>query len=224
MDSILLIGSAGSVGHDMMYLMASMGTPMKVYGADSNEENGRREVEECLQIAHNLDLYPDFNFTNINLFNIEETAELLHRMRPKVICNLSSLGSWWVTRLLPDEEYAKIGPVGPWLPNHLTLSLKLMKAIKMSGIETKVVNGSFPDATNVVLDKLGMAPVCGGGNMDIGIQRIKRIIARDLDIPYQNVKVYGVGHHGTFLHSEIRRAVLGENYRRRRRCYPPLSQ
>lgn len=198
MDSILLIGSAGSVGHDMMYLMSSMGTPMKVYGADANEVKGRFEVEECLQIAHNLDLYPDFRFTPIDLFNIEQTAEMLDRIKPKVICNLASLGSWWVTRLLPDEEYAKIGPVGPWLPNHLTLALKLMKAIKMSGIDTKVVNGAFPDTTNVVLDKLGMTPVCGGGNMDIGIQRIKRIIARDLGIPYQGVKVYGVGHHGTF--------------------------
>ena len=198
MDSILLIGSAGSVGHDMLYLIASMGRPIKVIGADFDEGKGVYEIEESLQIAHNLGFFPDFSFRKIDLFNIEQTSELINQIKPKVICNLASLGSWWVTRLLPDEEYKKIGPIGPWLPNHLTLAYKLMKAIKMTGLDIKVVNGAFPDATNVVLSKVGLAPDCGGGNMDIGVQRFKRLIARDMGVPYRSVTVYGVGHHGTF--------------------------
>ena len=198
MDSILLIGSAGSVGHDMLYLIASMGCPIKVVGADFDEGKGVYEIEESLQIAHNLGFFPDFSFKKIDLFNIEQTSELINQIKPKVICNLASLGSWWVTRLLPDEEYKKIGPIGPWLPNHLTLAYKLMKAIKMTGLDIKVVNGAFPDATNVVLSKVGLAPDCGGGNMDIGVQRFKRLIARDMGVPYRSVTVYGVGHHGTF--------------------------
>jgi malate/lactate dehydrogenase len=198
MDSILIIGSAGSVGHDMMYLIASMGLPIKVVGTDVDQKKGEFEIEESLQIAHNLGYYPDLSFTRMDLFRIEETAETLGKIKPKVICNLASLGSWWVTRLLPDEEYKKIGPLGPWLPNHLTLAYKLMQATKMSGIAVKVVNGAFPDTTNVVLGKLGLAPTCGGGNMDIGIHRMKRIIARDLRVPFQSVTIYGVGHHGAF--------------------------
>ena len=198
MDSILIIGSAGSVGHDMMYLIASMGLPIKVVGTDVNEKKGEFEIEESLQIAHNLGHYPDLGFTKMDLFKIEETAETLREIKPKVICNLASLGSWWVTRLLPDEEYKKIGPVGPWLPNHLTLAYKLMQAVKMSGMDIKVVNGAFPDTTNVVLGKVGLAPTCGGGNMDMGIHRLKRIVARDLGVPFQSVTIYGVGHHGTF--------------------------
>ncbi len=197
-DSILIIGSAGSVGHDMMYQIASMGLPIKVVGADVDEAKGRFEVEESLHVAHSFGFYPDLSFQKLNLFDIEGTAELLTEMRPKVICNLASLGSWWITRLLPDDEYKKIGPVGPWLPNHLTLAMKLMEAVKKSGEDIKVVNGAFPDATNVVLGKLGMAPVCGGGNMDMGVFRWKRILARDLGVPYSSVKIFGVGHHGTF--------------------------
>ena len=161
MDSILLIGCAGSVAHDMLYLMASMGKPMKVVGADFNEQKGLYEIEESLQIAHNLGflgVFPEFSFRKIDLFNIEQTAELINDIKPKVICNLASLGSWWITRLLPDSEYKKIGPIGPWLPNHLTLTYKLMKAVKMTGLDIKVVNGAFPDATNVVLSKVGLAP------------------------------------------------------------------
>jgi malate/lactate dehydrogenase len=198
MDSILIIGSAGSVGHGMMYLIASMGLPVKAVGTDVNEKKGEFEIEESLQIAHNLGHYPDLRFIKMDLFKIEETAETLREIKPKVICNLASLGSWWVTRLLPDEEYKKIGPIGPWLPNHLTLTYKLMQAVKMSGVGVKVVNGAIPDITNVVLGKVGLAPTCGGGNMDMGVHRLKRIVARDLGVPFQSVTIYGVGHHGTF--------------------------
>lgn len=194
----MIIGSAGSVGHDMMYQIACMGLPIKVIGSDINEAKGKFEIEESLHIAHSFGYYPDLSFERINLFDVEGTAEKLKALQPKVICNLASLGSWWVTRLLPDEEYKKIGPIGTWLPNHLTLAMKLMQAIKKSGVDIKVVNGAFPDATNVVLGKLGMAPVCGGGNMDLGIFRFKRILARDIGVPFRSVRIYGVGHHGSF--------------------------
>lgn len=182
----------------MMYQVASMGLPIKVIGSDIDVEKGKFEIEESLQVAHNFGFYPDLSFQKMNLFEINETTEILKEMQPKVICNLASLGSWWITRLLPPEEYEKIGPVGPWLPNHLTLAHKLMLAIKKSGIDTKVVNGAFPDTTNVVLSKLGLEPVCGGGNMDLGLSRVQRIIARDMKVPYENVQLYGVGHHGTY--------------------------
>jgi hypothetical protein len=34
--------------------------------------------------------------------------------------------------------------------------------------------------------------------MDLGIYRLKRLIARAEGIPYKSVTIYGVGHHGTF--------------------------
>ena len=194
----MIIGSAGSVGHDIMYQIASMGLPIKVIGSDVNEGKGKFEIEESLHIAHSFGFYPDLSFVKMDLFDVEGTAELLGELHPKVICNLASLGSWWVTRLLPDEDYKKIGPLGPWLPNHLTLTIKLMEAVKRSGVDSRVVNGAFPDATNVVLGKVGMAPTCGGGNMDLGVFRFKRIIARDMGVPFPSIKIYGVGHHGAF--------------------------
>lgn len=204
MDSIMVIGAAGSVGHDMLYLMASMGLPMKVIGADVDEEKGRYEVEEALHLAHNLGRFPDISFQKIDLFDVEGTAEALKEHRPAVICNLASLGSWWVTRLLPPEVYKKIAPIGPWLPNHLTLAHKLMLAVKRSGIEAHVVNGAYPDATNVVLSKLGLGPTCGGGNMDLGMGRVRRIIAREMGVPYRSVQLYGVGHHGAYYTARMR--------------------
>lgn len=197
-DSIMIVGSAGSVGHDIMYLIASRYSDIRVIGADVNEEVGRREIEESLHIAHNMGNYPDLGFRKIDLFDIPRTAELLKELQPSVICNLASLGSWWVTRLLPPEVYEKIRPIGPWLPNHLALAHNLMKSVKKAGIRTRVVNGAFPDLVNVVLSRVSLGPDCGGGNMDLACSRIKRLVAREKRVPYRSVSVYGVGHHGSF--------------------------
>lgn len=112
----MIIGSAGSVGHDMMYQIASMGLPTKVVGADVDEVKGRFEVEESLHMAHNFGFYPDLSFTKINLFEINETAELLKDLQPKVICNLASLGSWWITRLLPPKTMRRSAQWGRGYP------------------------------------------------------------------------------------------------------------
>ena len=202
-DSILIIGSAGSVGHDMMYLVAALKQPIKVIGADINKEKGHHEIEEALHTAHNLDNYPQLSYQNIDLFDVKATTEFLETHKPKVICNLASLGSWWVRRKLTPEDYAKVGPSGPWIPNHLTLAMNLMEAVNQSGIETQVVNGAYPDAVNVILTKLGYNPTCGGGNMDLGLSRVKRIVATKHKVPFKSVQIYGVGHHGAYYRARM---------------------
>jgi hypothetical protein len=200
---ILLIGSAGSVAHDMMYQIASMTDKINVVGADNNEAKGRYEVDECLHVAHNFGLYPHFSFRKIDLFDVNGTAEILREERPTVVCSLASLGAWWVTRLLPSEVYKKISPIGPWIPFHFTLTHKLMQAVKKSGIDVKVVNGAYPDLTNVILGKLNLQPVCGGGNMDLGASRLRKIIAAEQKVPVRDVQVLAVGHHGTFYTAKM---------------------
>jgi hypothetical protein len=187
----------------MLYQIACMPPSFKVVGADINEGVGRGVIEEALHIAHNLGYFPDMVFRRLDLFDIDGTAQLLKEVKPDVICHLASLGSWWITRLLPEDIYSKICPIGPWLPNHLTLAYKLMRAVDRSGVDAKVVNGAYPDLTNVVLGKLGMPPVCGGGNMDLVCERIRRIVARELSVPAGNVSIFGVGHHGTSYTSKL---------------------
>jgi malate/lactate dehydrogenase len=203
LESILIIGSAGSVGHDMMYLLAAMNQPIKVIGADINQQKGLYEIEEALHIAHNLDNYPQLSFTSLDLFDVKKTTEFLKTHRPSVICNLASLGSWWVRRKLSPEDYAKVGPSGPWIPNHLPLAMNLMKAVRKSDIKTHVVNGAYPDATNVILAKLGYSPTCGGGNMDLGLSRVRRIVAEKQQVPVNSVQIYGVGHHGAYYRARM---------------------
>ena len=78
MGKILLIGSAGSVAHDMMYQIVCITDKIKVVGADYNEAKGMYEVDEYLHVAHNFGLYPDLSFKKIDLFDVDGTARALH--------------------------------------------------------------------------------------------------------------------------------------------------
>jgi hypothetical protein len=70
-----------------------------------------------------------------------------------------------------------------------------MKAVKMSGIQTHVVNSSFPDATNPSLARVGLAPTVGIGNMDLIIPYIRKATSEILSVPMSNVEVELIAHH-----------------------------
>lgn len=63
---------------------------------------------------------------------------------------------------------------------HLALAAKRMQAVKMSGIDTHVINSSFPDVVNVSLSKLGMAPTVGIGNASLVVPIFARLLLNSL--------------------------------------------
>jgi len=194
----MITGAAGSVGHDIIqYLSVTHGVG-KIVGADIDERTCQSVVKDAVMSANFLGFHPDLSATKINLFDVDGTSNLLAQIKPDVICHCASLGSWWITRLLPPEIYKKVSPLGPWIPNHLTLVLNLMRAIGKTSIDTKVINACFPDLSNVALAKLGLAPVCGGGNMDLLCNNIRYVVSKELKVSVNNILVSGIGHHGAY--------------------------
>jgi predicted RNA-binding protein with TRAM domain len=78
---------------------------------------------------------------------------------------------------------------------HLTLTHKLMQAVRKSGMTPHVVSTSYPDAVNCILSKIGLAPTVGVGNFDLLIPRIKKAVSDKLLVPMNNVSVFMLGHH-----------------------------
>ncbi len=140
----MITGAAGSVGHDIIQYISVIPGLGKIVGADMDEKTCQSVVKDAVLSANFLGFQPDITATKINLFDVDETSNLLKAINPDVVCHCASLGSWWITRLLPPEIYKKVSPLGPWIPNHLTLTLNLMRAIGKAGIDTKVVNACFP--------------------------------------------------------------------------------
>jgi len=65
----------------------------------------------------------------------------------------------------------------------------------MSGIQTYVINSSFPDATNPSLARVGLRATVGIGNMDLVIPYIRKATSELLNVPISNVGVEMIAHH-----------------------------
>ena len=194
--SILVVG-LGDLGFHILQFLTRVTGISKVVAADVNKEIGLVKTRDAVFGAAQQGFYPDTSFTPMNLYDIDETVETLQREKPTVICNVTSLMSWWVRHTLPSEVYMKLDEAGsgPWVPMHLSLTHSLMQAVKKSKIDTRVVNCSFPDGVNPVLGKAGLAPTIGGGNTALLIPPIKMVVAEKLKVPMQTVDVSFVGHH-----------------------------
>jgi len=205
---VFVVGTGDLGGWVAEFLARSRGMEhRKIVLGDINEEVGQKRTFSAWAGTSYLGQSPEMEFTKINLSNIDETGELLRRYNPKVICNCTSLQSWWVVDELPRDIWAKMeteAGLGPWIPMHLTLTHKLMQAIKQYEVKTLVVNTSFPDLTNPVLGKVGLAPTCGIGNADLMLPGVRREVAKNLNVPARDIAMYLVAHHSHVMQFMIR--------------------
>jgi len=197
-EKILLLG-VGELGGILLEYLCRIPGICDIVTADSNPDWGLRKTNSAIEGASYMGLYPRIEFNLMNVLNIEETAEILRKLNPTIIVNGTTLQSWWVVNELPPEVNAKLYrdkcALGPWSAMHLALTSKIMKAVKMSGIETYVINTSYPDVINPSLGRVGLAPTIGIGNMDLTIPYIKKAASEILNVPMRNVEVELLAHH-----------------------------
>ncbi len=197
-DTIMIVG-CGELGGILLEYLCRIPNIGKIVVADVNEDHVKRKVNSALHGASFLDLYPDITAYPIDLLNKEATAEFLKKINPCVIFNGTTLQSWWVVNEIPAELNAKLYlprvGLGGWVPMHMGLTSKLMEAVKLSGIDTQVVNSSFPDVTNVALSKVGLAPTIGIGNGCLVIPYIQKAAAEILGLQRRNIRVELIAHH-----------------------------
>jgi len=197
-EKIMLIG-IGELGGIILEFLCRIPNVCEIITGDANPDWGFRKTNSAIEGASYMGLYPHIHFHPIDVLNIEKTAELLRKINPTIICNGTTLQSWWVVNELPPEVNARIYKdrcgIGPWAAMHLALTSKLMKAVKMSGIDTHVINTSYPDVINPSLARVGMSPTVGIGNMDLAVPYIRKAASEILNVPMSNVDVELIAHH-----------------------------
>lgn len=202
-NEVLVIG-LGNVGEHILELLARSSKIAKITGADIDEDMGLRKVCRARYGAALQGFYPRIEFTKIDLNNVEETTDVLKGINPDVIVNTATIQSWWViAQELPEEVFKKLDAAGygPWLPFHLMLTHKLMKAFKKAKISAHVISSPFPDAVNPVLGKVGLAPTVGLGNIDLMIPGIEKVVADKFKVPMHNVSTFMIAAH--FLNDSL---------------------
>ena len=197
-NTLMMIG-LGELGGIVLELLARIPNICKIVTTDLNKDYGVRKTNTALMGASYMELYPNIEFVKIDLNNIEETAETIKKVNPRIIYSATTLQSWWVIDALPKEVhkqlYKNFCGIGPWIPMHLLLVYKLMLSIKKAGVSSLMINSSFPDNVNAVLGKVGLAPNVGIGNIDLIVAPWRKVVSEILDVPMRSVRVYIFGHH-----------------------------
>ena len=209
---VLIVG-LGGVGSWVLELLARTEGISYIVGADLNEEWGRRKVYNVAAGAIMQGYYPRLEFVRIDLQDVDATAETIARLQPQLIFNCATLQTWWVRKQLPPQTANRLGEAGagPWLPNHLALSRKLMLAIRASGWQGHVINSGIADISNAVLAKRGLAPTIGLGNIDLLIPPLRMGVAKRLGVPVPNVSAYAIWHHYHTSYFRKKTAGLGSS-------------
>ena len=195
-STVMMIGIGDLGGHVLEMLVRAPGS-RRIITADINGDWGYRKTNIAAFGAAQMDCYPELEFVKIDLYNLDQSSEIISKYKPEIIYSAVSLQSWWVINTLPKEVFEKldIARFGPWLPMHLTLVYNLMQAVKQTGLDIKVINSAFPDATHPVLDKIGLAPAIGIGNVANPVPAIRSSIADKLEKPLKDVTVYFFAQH-----------------------------
>lgn len=198
--TILFIG-VGDVGEHWIQFAARIPGLGKIVACDINPEK-KTAVDNAVHGAMHQGYCPDMEFRKIDLFDVKSTTELIKDVDPDGIVNSACVQSWWEIFNLPAEWYQKLLPsvIGSWMMMHLSTTYPLMKAAKAAGYYGKVpiCITTLPDVVAPALAKVGLEPTCGGGNAQLRIPSMKKIVSEKMKVPMTAVEVWQVGEHAGF--------------------------
>jgi len=194
--TILVIG-LGHLGGVVLELLARQEWVGRIVGASRHPDRGVARCNLARLGAMAQGYSTDIEYQELDLRDVDRVAESIDELEPDLILSTASLQTWWLTELLPAVAAARLSRArfGAWLPIHLTLTLDLMRAVKASGFPGPVLTAPFPDVVNCILDRLGVAPTCGVGNIDEVVPKVRWLAAESLQVPSREIEVTMVAHH-----------------------------
>ncbi len=194
--SVLIVG-IGEVGRYLLEFLVRENSQIDIIVADVHLQDLEAKVNNAVFGAALHNRHPNVKHLEIDLFDIERTANILNELQPDVVINCAVLQTWHVIRRLPEDVYNRLSSagLGAWLPVQLTLAMKLAQAIKLSGISPHYINTSLSDLTNPVLGAMGIPPTIGIGNVALIEPAVRTLVARTIQKPRTEVSIKMVAHH-----------------------------
>tara|TARA_B100000953_G_C17994534_1_gene413124 strand:- start:143 stop:1261 length:1119 start_codon:yes stop_codon:yes gene_type:complete len=196
MEKVLLVGT-GNVGSHILEFIARDENKLEWVIGDIDENRARLYCNNASIGAAHHGKHPVFHPREVDLLNIEKTADLIKKEKPIAVINCTVLHTWHLIRKLPEKLYAKISSagLGAWLPCQLTLGMNLAKAIKESGECPYYINTSLSCLTNPVMGKIGLAPTIGIGNVDLIAPAIITYLSQKTGVHRSKIDIRLVCHH-----------------------------
>jgi len=193
----ILITGLGDLGSVSLELLAREHWPGRIIASCRTLGRAEASVNLARLGAIAQGMRPNLEAASLDLDDVDRAAESIRQLSPDVILSTATRQSWWTPYTLPAEPRDRLATAGfgAWLPIHLILSLKLMRALRLSGVQARTLIAPFPDVSNCVLSRLGLEPTCGVGNIAEIVPKIESLAAIKLGVPIDDVSVTLVAHH-----------------------------
>jgi hypothetical protein len=193
---IMLVGTGDLTSRLLTMLLDEPATPDVVLAGRDTGAIGKM-ANLARFTAANLGHTRSVRVERMDLRDVAATAETIATVAPDMIFMGASLQSWRIITALPRPWFEALDEAqfGPWLPMHLTLNHLLMQAVRASGSKPAVVNAAFPDAVGPVLDKVGLAPTIGVGNVANIVPALRYGYALEAGAAAADVEVRLVAQH-----------------------------
>ena len=194
--AVFMVG-IGEVGRHLLEFLVRGDLDVRFVAADVNLRDVQRKVDNALFGAALHGCHPEVEAMEVDLFDVERTADILAEVQPAVVINCAVLQTWHVIRQLPEDLYARLSSagLGAWLPVQLTLAMKLAQAIGLSGVSTHYINTALSDLTNPALGAMGIPPTIGIGNVALIEPAVRTLVAKKLEISRGRVTLKMIAHH-----------------------------
>lgn len=207
-ESIMVIGS-GDLGRRVLYDLGHTDRHRRLMLLGRNEDIVVRTANLTRFSALQRGYRPEVSHAVLDLADLDQVAAAIDGFQPDVIFLAVSLQSWWVTSLLPAPAFQRISAanLGTWLPMHLAPTLLAMRAIRACGSTATVVNASYPDAVNPVLEQVGLGPDVGIGNVANNVPAFSFIASTRLGCPVEEISIRFIAHH--YASQQLRHGSTG---------------
>jgi len=208
--TIMIIG-LGAVGEVALQILSRSEGIDRIVTSGRNEALGAFKTRVAALCAAYQTHDKRFDFYPNDLRDVDTTTRLLEDIRPDAVLLVASLKSPNILSAirLPSESRSRLlaAGFGCQLPWHLLLPYRFMQALEKSGIDTRVINGSFPDVTGSALWKhFGHGPDLGMGNIDLTAVQIIRHVSQTEGVGIADIKLSLVSSHAYLVHG-IRKDV-----------------
>lgn len=149
-----------------------------------------------------------FEHHQTDLGDTNSLRMVLSAVRPDVIIHSATVQSPRVLMQSGVDERTRqrlrSARFGMWLPWHLLPAVQLQRGINAAGLETRVVNATFPDVVNgAVWNHFGSGPTAGAGNVEICAARVLRQTMHLTGEPMDQIGVSLVGSHALLAYGPI---------------------
>lgn len=193
---IMLVG-LGDLGSAVLEFLAREPAIGPILVASRDAARGERRVNLARSGATAQGFTPSIRFLPLDLDQPRHLGALVTREQPDIILSTATRQTWWLADLLPPEQAAGLrrARFGVWLPLHLGLTLKLMRELRAADYRGITLTAPFPDLVNAVLDRIGLAPDCGVGNVEEIATKVRLMAAKNVQEPLADIRVTLVAHH-----------------------------